>query len=289
MILVTGADGMMGGYVRKAFDGETLCATDINEYDITNYERGRELFGDTKPKRVLHLAAETDVDLCEKKPEHAFRINAIGTQKIARLCTEFKAEMTYISTTGVFDGTKLDLYTEFDEPNPLNVYAKTKWEGEKIVRLLCPHSYIVRAGWVFGGGPQKDKKFIGKMVALCVENEEVKVVNDKYGSPTYARDFVDNLRVLMDSGYHGTYHLTGIGACTRYDMACELVKILGLPTKLVPVSSAVFPLPAPRPRSDAVLNFHTELLGLNRMRPWQEALADYLKDWPIPKRRMGES
>jgi dTDP-4-dehydrorhamnose reductase len=114
-----------------------------------------------------------------------------------------------------------------------------------------------------------------------VENDEIRVVNDKIGSPTFAADFVANARLVAQSGYYGTYLLTGVGPSTRYDIACEIVRILGLKTRVVPVSSAVFPLPAPRPRNDSARNLHLELLGLNRMRPWQEALAEYLKGWPL--------
>lgn len=281
MILITGAHGMMGAYVRQTYEGQELCLAGRDTFDICNYPQGRDLFARIKPRLVIHLAAETNVDLCEQQPDHAFRVNVVGTQNVARLCAEHGAEMLFVSTTGIFGGTKPDEYTEFDEPAPVNHYGMTKCQGERIVRQLCPRSYILRAGWVFGGGPERDKKFVGKMVSLCVENAEIRVVDDKVGSPTYAADFVANARLVAESGYYGTYLLTGIGAATRHDIACEIVRILKLKTKIIPVSSAVFPLPAPRPRNDSARNLHLELLGLNRMRPWQEALAEYLRDWPL--------
>jgi len=285
MILVTGAKGMLGSYVERFYQDEPLCLTDLDTFDICNYEQGKELFEQTHPGLVIHLAAETDVDRCEREPDHAFRSNVVGTQNVARLAADYGAELLYVSTTGVFDGTKKELYTEFDRPNPLNVYARTKYEAEKIVQRCCPRSYILRAGWVFGGGPTRDKKFVGKIVSLCTLKDEIRVVDDKLGSPTYAVDFVRNSRIVVESGYYGTYHLTSAGSCSRYEFACELVDILDLDTKVIPVSSDEFPLPANRPDNDAARNYHLEMLGLNHMRPWQEALGDYLKGWPIEQYR----
>lgn len=279
MILVTGAKGMLGSYVGRVFADKELCLAGRDVFDVCHFEQGADLCNQIHPQLVIHLAAETNVDYCEQDPDHAYRSNVIGTQNVARLCATHGAELVYVSTTGIFDGDKPEPYTEFDEPHPINVYGKTKWEGEKIVRQLCPHAYILRAGWVFGGGPATDKKFVGKIIQLCRENDEIKVVNDKIGSPTSAEDFVRNTRHVAESGFYGTYHLTSRGSCTRYDIACEVVKILGLKTRVTPVSSAIFPMPALRPRNDAARNYHLELLGLDRMRSWQESLADYLEDW----------
>lgn len=279
-MLITGAHGMLGNYFKRVFEDRPLTLTGRAEIDIRNFQQCADQFERIRPTHVVHLAAETDVDRCEREPDHAFQTNVIGTQHIARLCVDHDAVMVFVSTTGIFDGKKNDLYTEFDSPNPLNVYAQTKFEAEQLVARLCPKSYIVRAGWVFGGGPQKDKKFVCKILKQCMAKDEISVVNDKLGSPTYALDFVGNLKVVIDSGFYGTYHLTGHGRCSRFDMAREIVRILGSNTRVIPISSAEFSLPATRPRSDAARNYHLQLLGLDRMRPWQEALREYLQDWP---------
>lgn len=270
---------MVGRYVDRVFADRELLLTDVEEWDVCNYEQGVRLFREKRPQLVIHLAAETDVDRCEREPDHAYRTNVVATHYVARLAAEHGAELVYVSTTGIFGGEKPEPYTEFDQPNPLNVYAKSKFEAERVAARMCPRCYIVRAGWMFGGGVERDKKFVGKIVSLCREHDEIRIVNDKVGSPTYASDFVQAMRQVIEMGFYGAYHLTNDGSGTRYNIACEIVRILGLKTRVLPVSSAVFPAPALRPRNDAAHNYYAELLGLPPMRPWQQALEEYLREW----------
>jgi dTDP-4-dehydrorhamnose reductase len=186
--------------------------------------------------------------------------------------------MVYVSTAGVFDGRKPDPYTEFDAPHPVNVYAASKWEGEKFVQAFVPQHFIVRAGWMFGGRG-KDKKFVAKIASLCLDGVEIKAVDDKFGCPTYAVDLLGAIKVIMRSGLYGVYHIVNSGSCSRYEVAVEISRLLGRRSTVVPVSSAHFPLSAPRPRSEASRAYKFELLGLGRMRTWREALADYLTTW----------
>jgi dTDP-4-dehydrorhamnose reductase len=214
-------------------------------------------------------------------PDEAFLTNTMGTLNVALICQEFDLVMTYISTVGVFGGIdKADAYTEYDTPSPVSIYGRTKLEGEHVVRDLLRRYFIVRAGWMIGGGPGKDHKFVGKLASLIQSRDEVKVVNDKWGSPTYAKQFVVNLRILVESGYYGLYHCVNAGICSRFELAVEIARILGRQTRVTPVSSAHFPLPAPRPRSEAAQNYKMALLGLNKMTDWREALRDYLGSWP---------
>jgi dTDP-4-dehydrorhamnose reductase len=204
----------------------------------------------------------------------------LGTLNVALACQEFDVVMTYVSTVGVFGGIdKLGLHTEDDTPSPVSVYGRTKLEGEHVVRDLLSRYFIVRAGWMMGGGPAKDHKFVGKLAQLIQTRDEVMAVNDKWGTPTYAKQFAFNLRILAESGYYGLYHCVNGGMCSRYEMAVEIARILGRETRVIPVASAHFPLPAPRPRSEAARNYKMELLGLNKMTDWREALRDYLGSW----------
>ena len=280
MILATGAKGMMGGYLPLIYSDDQIVITDINELDVRDRAQVEDAVTRYKPTQIFHLAAETNVDRCEIEPDHAYQTNVIGTLNVALTCQKHDIEMIYISTVGVFGGVdKADLFTEFDTPSPVSVYGKTKLEGEHIVRDLLSRYFIIRAGWMMGGGPEKDHKFVGKMVKLIETRDEVLAVDDKYGSPTYARQLVANLQLLVQSGFYGLYHCVNGGSCNRYDMAVEIARILGCDTEIKPVNSAHFPLPAPRPRSEAARNYKLELLGLNRMSDWKEALSDYLRSW----------
>ena len=279
MILVTGANGMVGSYVEECFKNEKLILTDLPEMDITDKDKVYKLISKYRPDFVLHLAAETDVDKCETEVDHAFRTNTIGTLNVALACQEYNSIMVYISTGGVFNGRTGQVHTEFDLPNPLNVYRQAKYEGEKIVMSLLNIYYIFRAGWMIGGGPQKDKKFVGKIIELCRTRSEINAVNDKYGSPTFARDFVTGIRKIIKTGNYGLFHLVNNGICTRYEIALEIAKIVNQAIKVNPVSSDQFPLPAPRAISEAMRNYKLDIMSLNCMPDWHESLAKYVAEW----------
>ncbi len=285
MILVTGAAGMVGSYLLDVFPSSQLIRTDLREssdflaLDTRNYDDVMRMVRDHRPNAVIHLGAETDVDRCEREADHAYRSNTIATMNVALACLEYGCNIVYVSTAGIFDGNKPEPYTEFDAPNPLTVYAKAKLEGEKIVQSLCARHFIVRAGWMFGGR-DRDKKFVGKIAAQCLSaTPEIKVVNDKLGSPTYARDLLEAVRALLASRRYGVYHVVNTGACTRYDVALQIAEYLESNIRIIPVTSADFQLAAPRPRSEAAISYKLELTGLHKMRHWREALHEYLGTW----------
>jgi dTDP-4-dehydrorhamnose reductase len=277
-ILVTGAKGMLGSDLCPVLaERHEVLATDIEEMDVRNYGLVLHRVWDYLPDVVMHLAALTNVDYCEQRPDEAFQTNAIGTHNVALACREVGATMVYISTISVFDGTKQTPYTEFDRPNPQSFYSRAKYEGERIVRSLLPKHYIVRAGWMFGGGPE-DKKFVAKIVDLACSRPELKVVDDKFGSPTYTLDLSQGLARLLDTGLFGLYHMVNANGCiSRYELARKILEYAGITgCRVTPVSSAEFPLPAPRPRMEAARNYHLELRGMDWMRDWQVALRSYL-------------
>jgi dTDP-4-dehydrorhamnose reductase len=284
-ILVTGSDGMLGSALCPTLTkrGHNVTATDLapsNEgskyLDIRHFDSLKNMVEKTEPDIVMHLAAETDVDKCEVEPDHAFLTNTIGTQNVALVCQKLNIEMVYISTLGVFYGDKPEPYNEFDEPNPINVYGRSKLEGEKIVQSLLKRFYIIRAGWMVGGGPKKDKKFIGKIIKQINETSKLKAVNDKIGSPTYTYDFSKCLADLIQTGFYGLYHCTNKGVGSRFDVAKKIVEFMGADVIVEPVSSAYFPLPATRARSEMSRNYKLELLGLDSTRHWVEALIEYI-------------
>lgn len=287
-VLLTGAAGMLAAEVVPELkrNGFKVFGYDINQrlpdihkLDITSLEDVRKAVDQRKPDYVFHLAAETDVDRCEKEPDHAFRVNTIGTQNIALVCREFGIKLVYISTAGVFFGDKPEPYNEFDAPRPANIYGVSKLQGELAVQRLLNEYFIVRAGWMVGGW-EIDKKFVYKIVQQLKEGKtELKVVSDKHGSPTFTKDFSRNLAALVKTGRYGLYHMTNRGSGSRYDIALKIVEFMGFKGKVTvhPINSAQFPLPAPRARSEIMQNYHLDLIGLNLMPCWEESLGEYIR------------
>jgi dTDP-4-dehydrorhamnose reductase len=273
-MLVTGADGAVGSYVSEVFGSKyNLILTDAHSLDVT---RSCNLIRDLDPWIVLHLAAATDVDECERNPDWAYLTNSIGTQNVAMAT---KRKMVYVSTAGVFQGDKYDPYNEFDEAVPANVYGWSKLRGEQLLaHTKAPEDVlVVRSGWMFGGGGGLDKKFVGKIEGqLDAGAFTIEAVDDKIGSPTYAKDLLHTIDRLLDADAHGTFHGCNEGVCSRYDVACEIVRLRGAGARVRAVDSTRFPLPAPRARSEAMDTLMLRLAGVEASRPWQDALAEYL-------------
>jgi len=267
--------------------GHAVFSTDINQrlpeikrLDITQKEDIFGAIGALLPDYVFHLAAETNVDLCEEKPLHAFRVNAQGTENIALACDKFDVPMLYISTSSVFSGDKKTPYRETDKTGPVNAYGKSKLEGEKIVRSILKKYFIIRAGWMVGGW-EIDKKFVFKIAQQLKQGKnELTVVADKSGSPTFTKDFAANLLNVINTEKYGLYHMANRGTCSRYDMALKIVDFSGLTgkVKVRPIGSDKFPLPAPRPDSEMLENFNLEKMHINNMPSWEDSLRIYIAE-----------
>ena len=296
-ILVTGAGGMLGGDFCSELEkqGHEVVKTDINliERDIEKLDvkNKNEVFSKVelhKPDIVAHLAAETDVDKCEYEIDHAYLTNTIGTLNIALACQKKNITMAYVSTAGVFDGNCAEPYTEFHQANPINVYGKTKYEGEKIVEKLLSKYFIIRAGWMMGGG-ERDKKFVYKILKQVKDGaKEIHVLTDKTGTPTYTLDFARNFMPLVETENYGLYHMTNKGECSRYNVARKIFEVLNIKdVNIKPVISTLYPkdsfkhfsstkIPAPRPNSEMMRNYKLDLMGINNMRHWEEAVEEYI-------------
>src|SRR5579863_2128340 len=253
--------------------------------DARDMDMMRRAFDAFQPDLVLHLAALVDVEKCELDPIEAKRSNETTAEIAAKLCNERGVTLVYISTGGVFDGTKEGFYTEDDEPNPIMIYGSTKLDGEHRVRETHRKHYIIRPGWMVGGGRHIDHKFVWLILKQIASKQPVVyAVNDKWGTPTYTHDFAMNLFRLLDTEQYGTYHMVCKDWGTRYDVACEIVKAIGnTEVKVVPVASDHFSKEffVPRPRSEMLQNRNLERLQINLMRPWRIAVRDYIaREYP---------
>jgi dTDP-4-dehydrorhamnose reductase len=271
-IVITGHHGQLGRQLQAAFEGLDLLNLDLPADDITRPEIV-EVIADFSPDLVVHGAAYTDVDGCERDPETAFRVNAIGTRNVALGARRCGAEILFVSSNEVFDGTRRDAYREWDATAPMSVYARSKAAGEQIVRDLMGRFYIVRVAWMFGPGGDN---FVSKILSIAERDGELRVAADEFGNPTYAPDAARAMARLSATGFHGIYHLTNSGFCSRYEFAREVLRLAGREdVPLAPILSADWPRPSRPPLHAVLANTTGASLGIV-LRPWQEALADYM-------------
>ena len=297
-IYIAGAGGMLGEAFHRVFkdDFEIKCTDkDVNTdwlqfLDFRELEKYRADVEGFKPDYLFHLGAYTDLEFCELNIDDTYATNTMAVENAVYIANSLKIPLLYISTAGIFDGKK-ELYDDWDQPNPLGHYARSKYMGEKYVQANAHRYIICRAGWMMGGGPTKDKKFINKLVKQLVAGKrELFIVNDKDGTPTFTIDFARNVKLLFEKEYWGLYNLVCKGQTGRMEVAEELVRLLGLKDKIkiTEVTSEHFKDTyfAQRPPCERLVNKKLELRGINIMRDWKVALqeyidlyfADYLKD-----------
>ncbi len=277
-VLVTGACGMLGKDVVKVLEERGLDVTALSrkELDITEKGQCASLLKDIRPEIVINCAAFTKVDLCEEESTLAFDVNAKGPKNLADVCKEIGTKLVHISTDYVFDGTSSRPYREDDQPNPINIYGKSKLQGEEAVRKSDSDHLIVRTSWLFGkNGPN----FIRTMLKLSREKELVQVVDDQRGRPTYTKDLARGIALLIEKGAFGTVNLANSGSCSWYELCCLAFEQAGIKNvKVVPVSSEVFKRPAKRPRYSVLDLSRFKAITGSSPRSWKEAVKGYLEE-----------
>jgi len=291
-IYIAGGGGMLGDAVYEHFARiADVRATDIDltepwlSYgDVRDYAEMARHIADVRPQVIINLAAMTDLEECERDVDRAWATNALGAENLGLLAAKSDATYVYISTAGIFGGEK-DVYTDYDTPNPLGSYARSKYYGECYVRQSVPRRFVLRAGWMMGGGPRKDKKFVNKIYQqLRTGTRTLHVVDDKLGTPTYTVDFAHGIHRLLESELYGLYNQVCGGSGSRFDVAVELVRELGLAGSVVveKVSSDFFAREyfAARPASEKLVNAKLDARQLNVMREWRVCLADYVQRFP---------
>lgn len=270
-ILILGAKGLLGQELVKAFSEQNPIAWDKEDLDLTDFVAVEKALNDLKPEVIINATGYTNVDLAETDFENAKAINGEAVGELARQAQKLGAILVHFSTEYVFDGEKTSGYDEDALPNPLNAYGRSKLLGEQLLMANCKRYYLIRLSWLFGaGGPN----FIDNMLKLARERTDLKIVSDQISKLTYSVDLVQAVaRLLSEQPAFGIYHLVNEGQTSKYDLICEAVKLIGLEIKITPCASSEFPTPARRPLQ-AYLNNNK----WTKLRPWQEALAEYLKN-----------
>lgn len=275
-VLVTGVKGQLGYDVMNelAGRGHEGIGVDIQEMDITDAASVEEVITEAAPDAVIHCAAYTAVDAAEDNVDLCRRVNAGGTENIARVCKALNCKMMYISTDYVFNGQGTRPWEPDDKREPLNVYGQTKYEGELAVETL-EKFFLVRIAWVFG---VNGKNFIKTMLNLGKTRDHLTVVADQIGSPTYTYDLARLLVDMIETDRYGRYHATNEGLCSWYEFACEIFKQAGMNVTVSPVTSDQYPAKAKRPMNSRMDKSKLDEMGFKRLPSWQDALGRYLKE-----------
>jgi len=288
-IFMSGCGGMLGEAFYSVFsESYDLKCTDIdlNEdwltyLDFRDFNEYSRIVGDFKPDYLFHIGAYTDLEFCEQNIDDTYSTNTTSVENAVYIANKMNIPVLYISTAGIFDGEK-DVYDDWDQPNPLCHYARSKYAGERFVLERAKFPIVLRAGWMMGGGPGKDKKFVSKILNQIKDGAtELKVVDDKLGTPTYTYDFANNAKAIIENEIWGLYNLVCQGITGRFEVAQKILSILELDKKinLNKVSSQHFKdvYFAPRPASERLINKKLQLRGLDIMRDWEICLEEYLK------------
>lgn len=290
-IYIAGCGGMLGEafYTQFKDNYELKCSDkDVNEdwlsfLDFRDFEAYKNDVEEFKPDYLFHLGAYTDLEYCEKNADDTYITNTLSVENAVFIANKLDIPVLYISTAGIFDGGK-ELYDDWDMPNPLGVYARSKYMGEIYVQQNAKRYLVCRAGWMMGAGPSKDKKFIQKIMKQIHSGvKQLNIVNDKDGTPTYTHDFARNVKLLIEKEYWGLYNMVCGGQTSRLEVAKELLEILGLSTKIKinEVNSDYFKdiYFAERPPCERLVNKKLDLRGLNIMSDWRVALKEYIEKY----------
>lgn len=290
-IYLAGCGGMLGEAFYSVFkESYNLKCTDINVnddwlsfLDFRDFDLYKKDVEEFKPDYLFHLGAFTDLEYCEENVDDTYMTNTISVENAVYIANNLNIPLLYISTAGIFDG-KQDTYDDWDLPNPLGHYARSKYAGEVFVEKNIQKHLICRAGWMMGAGPKKDKKFVQKIMQQIKDGKkELFIVDDKLGTPTYTHDFAQNVKLLLEKEYWGLYNMVCGGITGRFEVAEELIKILNLQddVKVIPVDSSYWKKEyyAERPPSERLVDKKLELRGVNVMRDWKICLEEYIRDY----------
>jgi len=298
-ILITGAEGQLGSELVEILSEKyNVIGVDEKDFDISEFKAVNNFITNSRPEIIIHSAAFTDVDGCEKEKEKAFKVNAIGTRNLAIAAKKVDARFFYISTDYVFDGIKEGAYYEYDSPDPKTIYGMSKLLGENFVKEQLNEFFIVRIAWLYG---KNGNNFIKKMIELAKKKKEIQVVNDQFGSPTWTFNVIRQIKKLIPTDFYGTYHCTSQGSCSWFEFALEIFKEIGYEAqnkdiksitlnlktkdpkfgannsiKLKKVKSNKFKTAVRRPKNSVLENYMLKIQNLDIMPHWKESLAAFM-------------
>lgn len=280
-ILIAGGKGQLGTDCVRVFrETNDVLAIDLDELDITKLSGVESLVQRFVPNIIINCAAYTQVDNCEIEKDLAWNANVKGTENLTRSVEKHGGRLIHISTDYVFDGRKRvpEPYVETDEPNPVSYYGKTKYESEKAVRSADDRHVILRTAWMYG---LNGHNFLKTMLKLALKNpeDEIRVVADQYGSPTWSYRLALQIARIIDTDAGGIYHATAEGHCTWFELAEYFLKKMGVPHTIVPCTSNEYPTPAKRPTNSILENRHLKEKGINIMAHWQDDLDQFVSSF----------
>jgi len=276
-VLVLGADGQLGSEFQNFLkDKVEVFPFSHRKLDILDLKKLFNKFNEISPGVVINCAAYTKVDQAEKEQDLAYQINAIGAKNVSYASFKVKAKVVYFSTDYVFDGTKRLPYNEFDEPNPISVYGKTKLAGEIYTKELNPNHLILRISWLYG---ISGSNFVKTIIRLAKEKGELKVVNDQIGAPTYTLDIAKQTWKLIQEDSVGLYHSANVGKATWFEFAKRIVEKLNLSAKVMLIRTGESPALAKRPSFSVLENYLLRIENKNIMRSWEEAFDDFVNNY----------
>jgi dTDP-4-dehydrorhamnose reductase len=299
-VLLTGGAGMLGSAVVPAFLGadDDVLVTDASSralehvppqvarevVDVRNGDRLSSVVASFRPDLVVHLAAVTDIEFCERNPDQAWSTHVVGCRNVARAARDAGAVLVAVSTSAVFDGTLNRPYIEFDPPTPLSQYGLSKAAGEAEVRRIVPECFLFRAGWMAGGGHDRDHKFVGRLIAQLRNGaRKLHAVRDRIGSLTVAPSFAETMLQVLQTERYGTYHVVNSGFTTHVEIAKVIIEAVGLTTSVdvVPVSYSHFAADysAPRPKHERLDSLCLRVEGFADLPPWDSELIQYVRRW----------
>jgi dTDP-4-dehydrorhamnose reductase len=282
-VLVTGAGGLLGRELAGVFEGDgwNVHPFTHSQLDIADASAVTRAVESAAPGLVVNCAANTNVDACETDPDRAWAVNAQGAGHVARAAGQVGADVVHVSTDYVFDGTK-GAYVESDEPNPLQVYGRTKLAGEDLVRGGCVRHYVVRTAWIYGTG---GKSFLSNVLDMAGRGDEIRAISDQRSSPTFVVDLAGAIVALAGSGRHGTYHVVNEGGCSYEEFCRHVVEWAGFPVAVTSVMGAETDRPARRPADSSLVGEAWVRAGFQPLRPWRDAAGVFAGAWSRARSR----
>jgi dTDP-4-dehydrorhamnose reductase len=276
-IAIIGANGQLGMDLMQACQADQPVGVTHQDIEITSIDSVSRVLTAMKPDVIINTAAYHKVDDCEKYPDRAFQVNAIGAWNLATVAESLKSDIVHVSTDYVFDGKQHTPYTESDLPHPLNVYAVTKVAGEHLVAANSSRHYIVRSSGLYGHNTcrAKGRNFIDTMMAMARDKKDIRVVTDEILTPTYTYHLARQIRELVNTRAYGLYHITNNGQCSWYDFACAIFTYAGMSVPVTPTTVSQFVSPIKRPHYSVLDNAALRKLGIDHMPDWQTSLKHY--------------